>query len=206
MKKYIFPLAITLLLASCAGNQKKILVLSNNNPVISDDQKTITCKATSGHEERSLDFTGDAIKASTAVGDATINTPDKGYYVINLKANDTIIGSYQHFAVAGESQHVMTQDDLKKNIDSLKQLMEGKNVTEANRNFFIPPNTGVKISSNAKAYVVAPYHPMADVPATDDGSAPEVYQFYTMNEVREILARLVKLTGTPPPPPAPAKK
>jgi len=99
----------------------------------------------------------------------------------------------------------MTQDELKKNIDSLKQLMQGKNVTEANRNFFIPPNTGVKISSNTKAYVVAPYHPMAGVPATDDNSAPEVYQFYTINEVRDILARLVKLTGTPPPP-APAKK
>jgi hypothetical protein len=199
MKKYIFPLAVTVLFASCSG--KKLLVLSNNNPVINEDEKTIVCKATSGHEERTLDFKGSALKVSTAVGDATINTPDKGYYVINLKSNDTIIGSYQRFTTPEEAHRVMTQDDLKKKIDSLQQLVLGKNVSDANRNFFLLPNTGAKISSNTEAFVVAPYHPMADVPTGDNGQAPEVYQFYTIKEVRDIIAKLQKLTGATPPTP-----
>jgi hypothetical protein len=206
MKKYTAPLAILLMVAATSCQQKKLLVLTNNNPVVDEDAKTITCKADKGHEEKTLDFKGDALKVSTALGDASISTPDKGYYVINLKAHDTIIGSYQRFTTPEEAHRVMTQDDLKKKIDSLQQLTEGKNVTEANRNFFILPNTGVKISANAKAFVVAPFHPMADIPPTDDNTAPEVYQFYTISEVRDIIANLQKLTGTQKPAAPPAKK
>lgn len=194
MKKNILPFAIVVILTASSCGQKKLLVLSNNNPAISEDSKTIVCKATKGHEERTIDFTGDALKVSTAVGDATINIPDKGYYVVNLKSNDTIIGGYVMFTTQGQAHRVMTQDDLKKKIDSLLLLVQGKNVTEANRNFFILPNTGAKISSNANAFVVAPYHPMADVPTADDNSVPEVYQFYTINEVRETIGKLQKLT------------
>ena len=193
MKKYICPLAIAMLLASC-GNQKKLLVLSNNNPEVTDAEKTIVCKASSGHEERSIDFKGDALKVSTAVGDATIDTKEKGYYVINLKANDTIIGSYQRFTTPEEAHRVMTQEDLKAKIDSLQQLIQGKNVSAANRNFFILPNTGVKISANPNAFVVAPYRSMTEVPPNDDNSTPEVYQFYPIKEVRDIIANLQKLT------------
>jgi len=201
MKKYIYPLAAAILLASC-GNQKKLLVLSNNNPAVNEEEKTIVCKATTGHEERSIDFKGDALKVSTALGDATINTAEKGYYVINLKQNDTIIGSYQRFTTPGEAHRVMTQDDLKAKIDSLQQLIQGKNVSEANRNFFILPNTGVKISANTKVFVVAPYRPMTEIPPTDDNTTPEVYQFYAIKEVRDIIANLQKLTSTKPEEPA----
>lgn len=205
MKKYIFPLAVTLLLAACSGNPRKLLVLSNNNPEINEAEKTIVCKATTGHEEKTLDFNGDALKVSTAKGDATINTKEKGYYVINLKGNDTIIGSYQRFTTPEEAHRVMTQDDLKKKIDSLQQLVAGKNVSDANRNFFILPNTAAKITANTNAFVVAPFRPMTAAPETDDNTAPEVYQFYTIKEVRDIIAKLQKLTGPPPPPPATKK-
>ncbi len=206
MRKTILFLAIPILLASCAGNQKKLLVLSHNGPAIDPDNKTIVCKSTTGHEEKELDLSGNvSFKISTAAGDATLNMPEKGYYIMNLKNNDTIIGAYQNLVSADKGGTFITQVDLKKKIDSLQLLLEGKNVSDANRNFYILPNTVVKITSNPDAKIVAPYHPMTSFQPGDDGEAPEVYQFFTIKELRELLENLIKHTKAEVPPP-PAKK
>jgi len=193
MRKIFLYLLLPLLLASCGNNTKKVLVLTHDNPSINEDAGTVDCKTTRGHVEKELDFKGSSLKVSTAAGDATLSIPDKGYYIANLKNNDTIIGSYQHFSAQGAAQKVITQDDLKKKIDSLIQLSQGKNVSDANRNYFIPPNTVAKITSNPDAFIVAPYHQMTSIPQQGD-KEPEVYQFYTINEVREMIANLQKLT------------
>jgi len=195
MKKFLFFPVISLLVVACSGSQKKVLVLSHDAPQIDEANYTVTCKATRGHEEKEMEMSGNvALKLSTAAGDATVNLPDKGYYIVNAKSNDTIIGSYQVFTTADQAHRKITQADLKMKIDSLEQLIQGKNVSEANRNYFILPNTAAKITSNIDATIIHPYHPMANIPETADGKAPEVYQFYTVNEVRDIITNLQKLT------------
>ena len=78
-------------------------------------------------------------------------------------------------------------------LDSLQLLSEGKNVSEKNRNFFILPNQAVKITENTKAMIVGPYHHMTSA-ETVDGKAPEVYQFYSIKEIREMILKLQVLT------------
>jgi len=206
MKKSFLLLALPLFLLACSGNQKKVLVLSHDNPQIDVANSTVTCKAEKGHEERELDISGESLKISTVAGDATLTLPGKGYYIANLKNNDTIIGSYVLFTTADKAQNRMTQVELKQKIDSLQQLAQGKNVSAANKNYFILPNTVAKITENTDAQIFAPYHPISGVQPTDDGKAPEVYQFYTANEFRELITKLQKLTiatdstaVTPPP-------
>ncbi|HVX50003.1 MAG TPA: hypothetical protein VHB48_07590 [Chitinophagaceae bacterium] len=195
MKKNLLLFAIPILLVACAGNQKKVLILSHDNPQIDEANYTINCPATRGHEEKELVMSGNVtLKVNTAAGNADINLPDAGYYIVNLKNNDTIIGSYQLFTTADQAHRVMTQADLKQKIDSLEQLVQGKNVSAANRNYFILPNTAAKITPNIDATIIAPYHKMSGVPETAEGKAPEVYEFYTVNEVRETIANLRKLT------------
>lgn len=208
MKKSLLLLTLPIFLLACSGNQKKVLVLSHDKPQIDQANSTVTCKAEKGHEENVLDLTSESLKVSTLAGDATLSLQGKGYYIANLKNNDTIIGSYVSFSASDKAQgKVMTQVELKQKIDSLIQLSQGKNVSAANKNYFILPNTAVKITDNVDALVFAPYHPIAGVQATDDGKAPEVYQFFTANEFREMITKLQKLTiadstGAP----APAKK
>jgi len=194
MKKSLFLLALPLLMVACSGSQKKVLVLSHNSPQIDEANNTVICKADKGHEEKELDMSAESLKVSTLAGDATLSMPGKGYYIVNLKNNDTIIGSYVLFTTADQAHSRLTQAELKQKIDSLQQLAQGKNVSAANRNYFIPPNTAVKITDNIDALVFAPFHPIAGVQPTSDGKAPEVYQFYTASEFRELIANLQKLT------------
>jgi len=197
MKKGLLLLAIPALLIACAGgNQKKVLVLSHDNPQVDEAAGTITAKAPKGHVEKELLLSVDALKVSTLAGDATINLPAKGYYIANLKDNDTIIGAYVAFTTdASQASTRLTQDVLKKRLDSLQQLIQNKNVSEANRNYFILPNTAVKITDNVDATIIAPYHTISGIPAVADGKAPEVYRFFTANELRATINNLQKLTG-----------
>lgn len=196
MKKGLLLLAIPALLIACSGgNQKKVLVLSHDGPQIDEAAGTITAKAPKGHAEKELTLTTEALKVSTLAGDATLSLPTTGYYIANLKNNDTIIGAYIALTTdASQASTRLTQDVLKKRIDSLQQLMQNKNVSEANRNYFIPPNTAVKITGNIDATIIAPYHTISGIPPAADGKLPEVYRFYTAGELREIIANLQKLT------------
>lgn len=207
MKKSLLLLAIPFLIMSCSQN-KKVLVLSHDAPQIDEANNTITCKSPRGHEEKELTVSAAALKVSTLAGDATLDLPAKGYYIANLKNNDTIIGGYVLFTTQDKAHATISQAELKHNIDSLEQLLQGKNVSAANKNYFILPNTVAKVTDNANATIIAPYHKIAGVPEGEDGKAPEVYQFYTANEVRDMLANLKKFAGpdsTLTPPKIPAK-
>ena len=88
---------------------------------------------------------------------------------------------------------IKTQEELKHGIDSLIQLTQGKNISAANRNFFVLPKTAVKISDNLDAFVVGPFHRMTSV-EKDGDKVPEVYRFYSIQEIREIIDQLTALT------------
>lgn len=201
--KIIYPalMACTVLLASCGNKTKKVIIYANDDAVINQDAKAITQKDNEGHLEKELSYNAGGevdLKVQQKDGSqASLAMPEAGYYIANVKAKDTILGGLQKYTTPEEANRVMTQEQLHHNIDSLEQLIQGKNASAANHTFFIPPNTITKITSNTDATIVGPYHQMTTV-EQKGAEAPEVYRFYTISEVRETLDKLKKLTGETP--------
>lgn len=193
------------MLASCTSHTKKVIIYANSKAEISEAAKTITNKDNTGHVDQTYTYsTGDALTFTVQPMEGaayTIEVPEDGYYIVNTKAKDTIIGGFQKYSTPEEANRMMTQDDLKRNIDSLKQMVAGTNISAANRTFYILPGKAAKITDNVQAEIVGPYHRMTSIAKTGD-EEPEVYRFYSISEVRETIAKLEKLTGAQP---APAK-
>jgi hypothetical protein len=194
MKPILFLSAAILLLASCNDSAKKIIVMSKGDADINTGSKTISASDGAGHNEKTFvlgsgayDYT---LKAPSGEGKTTFK--ENGLYVVNVK-NDTILGTYMKYADPAKANAVMSQEDLQKHIDSLHLLLEGKNVTAANRNFFILPASAAFITSNTDAEIVGPYHQMRSA-AKINGKDPEVYRFYSIKEVRETVGKLEALT------------
>ena len=141
-----------------------------------------------------MTLSGDKIvfTLSTPAGEATVQLLQNGLYIVNVK-NDTIIGSYQKYSDPKLAQNMFSQELVLQKLDSLKLLVEGKNVSEANRNFFILPNQAVRISPNTQAQVVGPYHQMRSAEKVE-GKDPEIYRFYSIKEIRETILKLQALT------------
>ena len=195
MKRIIICLSTIAMFAACSSNHKKIIVYLKGNSTVNEDAKTITVVDGSGSDEKTMSYnTADKVSLKvTGLGDdANVSIDQNGLYILNAKA-DTIIGSYQKYADPRLTQTMKTQEDLKHDIDSLKQLTQGKNISAANRNFFILPKTAVKISDNLDAFVVGPFHRMTSIEKVDD-KLPEVYRFYSIQEVRETIEKLTALT------------
>lgn len=197
MRKLFSFLSLAFLLNACGDTQiKKIMVYANDHADINEEAKTITlAKDTSGHVHKTLQYiTGSAVqlKIKSADGEKNIDIPDDGCYIVNLKSKDTIIGGYVLYSAPDIAGRTMTQEQLTHNIDSLKSLILGQNLV-AGKSFFITPGTSSKITGNSKAHIVEPYHRMTSIEITA-GEEPEVYRFYTINEVREMIDKLTKLT------------
>ncbi|MFY7898913.1 MAG: hypothetical protein ACOVNY_01940 [Chitinophagaceae bacterium] len=195
MNQTIVCLTALIALAACSSNPKKVIVYFKGNSTANAETKTITVKDGAGAEEKTMDF-NTAEKVSLKIEgldeDATVEIPENGLYIVNAK-NDTIIGSYQKYSDPKTSQTVITQEQLKKDIDSLTQLTMGKNISAANRNFYILPKQAAKISNNIESFVVGPFHKMTSV-AKEGDKEPEVYRFYSIKEIRETIQNLTKLT------------
>ena len=196
MKKFVYFIAASICLLSCSKNEKKVIVYSKGVANIDKDAKTIKVLAGgTSQEEQTLNFnTAEKISFNiqSPAGNASVEINDNGLYIINTKT-DTIIGSYQVYGAPRTTTKVITQEQIKKDIDSLQQLVKGTNVSSNNRNFFIPPNSIVKVTSNINAFIVGPFHQMTSI-EKEEGKEPEVYRFFTANEIRETIAKLQKLT------------
>ncbi len=185
-----------MLLISCNGDEgfKTIEVIANNDAKIDEQNRSITTGNT-GYKNQTLTFkTSEEIKITLInVGkQIELSIPDNGYYLLNAKSNDTILGSLQVYLKPEEASRTITQEDIKHRIDSLQQLVENKNVNKQNHNFFILPNTVVKISGNKNVQIVAPYHQLKFIETIDEN--PEVYRFYTISEIRAAINKLESLT------------
>jgi hypothetical protein len=199
MKLSVYCLPIAFLLASCSSNMKRVMVFAKGSASINTDTKTIVVKDGGGSEEKTADFNQSGIlnlKLMKEDGENSLVMSDNGLYVVNAK-NDTIIGSYQKYGEVPKEMRKFTQDELKKGIDSLIGLTQNKNISAANRNFFILPYQSVKISNNIDAFVVAPYHRMTSL-EKEAGKEPEVYRFWSIKEIRETIDKLQKMTVAPP--------
>lgn len=193
MNKTLALLTAIVLLTAC-GKGKKIVVMSKGPAEINAGAKTIKAIDGSGHEEKVLMVNGDKVvfTLSTPAGEATVELLENGLYIVNVK-NDTIIGSYQKYSDPKQALTSVTQENLKLQIDSLRLLSEGKNITEVNRNFFILPNRAARITENTEAMVVGPYHRMRSIEKIN-GKDPEVYRFYSIREIREMILKLQAMT------------
>jgi archaellum component FlaF (FlaF/FlaG flagellin family) len=197
MKSITFFIGTVLFLVACSSDPKTVVVMSKGNADIDLNAGTIGAKDGSGHVEKIINMNNKKVsfKLNTPAGEATVDLLENGLYVVNVK-NDTIIGSYQKYTSADKAQNMITQESLKQKIDSLKLLVEGKNVTPANRNYFILPNQATRITDNPNAQIVGPYHQMRSAEKID-GKDPEIYRFYSIKEIREMIIKLTALTVAP---------
>jgi len=173
-----------------------VLVYASDKISVDNTRHHITIANGDGttHHEQELDFnTGDPVTldVESPQGKYSVTIPDDGLYIANLKT-DTVVGSRQHVG-AGEGETHISQDDLKKKLDSLNQLIADQNISEANQNYFIPPGKAVRVSTDTKAKVFGPF---TSIPGSfDAGSVPAIYKFYSLKEMRELIANLQKMTG-----------
>jgi hypothetical protein len=177
--------ALMLFMVACSGEDKQVLIMSSGSVKVSGN--TITLDPSTRHNERKISVSDDKLNIVSPNGNAEVAVNNGGgLYILNLKT-DTLVGSYQRIGEQGESEKI-TQEDLRKRIDSLEQLTKGTNVNSEKRNFFIPPGQVSRISTNGQAQVVGPYLKM---PASfESGKEHEVYKFYTNKEVYEIIDKL----------------
>jgi hypothetical protein len=186
-------LIVVVSLTACKGHEKKILVYAGSDITVDDAKQHVTVSEGTTHHEQELDFnTGDPVTldVQSPKGKISVTATDDGLYILNLET-DTLVGSFQHVGADNGSIKI-TQDVLKQKIDSLKKLAQDLNVSEANRNYFIAPGKMVKISSNPKGKV---FDPFTTIPGSfDAGSVPEIYKFYTLSDIREIIDNLQKMT------------
>ena len=159
------------------------------------DTKTIVLKDGGGTEEKTL-LINSADKITLTIqkedGKSTVDLSEDGYYLLNGK-NDTIIGSYQKYGMPSDTYKTVSQVELQKSIDSLQLLVENKNVSATNKNYFILPYQAAKITNNQDAFFVSPYHRMTSIEKMGDKD-PEVYRFWSIKEIRETIEKLKAMT------------
>jgi len=179
---------------ACKGHEKKILVYANSDIQVDNTKTHITVTDGGPHHEQELDFiTGDPVTLDiqSPSGKQSLTASDDGLYILNLKT-DTVVGSKQHVGAEGEGR--ITQDALTQKLDSLKKLAADQNVSDANQNYFIIPGKIARITPETQAKVFGPF---TTVPGGfDAGSVPAIYKFYSMKEMREIIANLQKMTSS----------
>ncbi len=198
MKKTTAFLLAAILLASCS--HKKIIIFIKGDADINKDAKTITIKDAAGTVEKTVTYGSSGsltLKLIHPGGESNVEITGSGYYVLNAK-NDTIVGSLQHYSEK-MSADTIRQETIKKSIDSLELLMQGKNVSAANHNYFVLPYQAVKVTDNDDAIIVAPFHQMMSV-EKDGSKDPEIYRFFSLREIREKIEKQRAMTVMPVPP------
>jgi hypothetical protein len=183
-------LSVALALSSCKSHEKKILIYANSNIQVDESQKNITVEEGNSQVEKELSFSGSdpvILNISGPGGKYTLEAKEDGYWIANLKS-DTVLGSLQHTGISAHTR--ITQNELKHQLDSLNLFVKGINVSAQAKNYFILPSKIEKISDNTSVKVFGPF---TSIPNDfDAGSASEIYKFYNISEVNEIIR---KLTG-----------
>ena len=176
---------------ACKSHQKKILIYANSNIQVDESQKNITVQEGNTQVEKELDFSGSdevSLNITGPQGHYTLVAKEDGYWLANLKT-DTVLGSMQHIGTTAQTR--ITQEQLKKQLDSLNLLVKGANISEGSKNYFVPPGKIVKISSNTNVKIFGPF---TSIPNDfDAGSVSEVYKFYNLSEEKIIIRKLTDM-------------
>jgi hypothetical protein len=192
MKKIsLLLLFVTLLFGACKSHQKRILLYANSNIQVDESQKNITVEEGNTQVEKELDFSGSdevTLNITGPQGHYTLVAKEDGYWLANLKS-DTVLGSMQHIGLKAQTR--ITQEELKKQLDSLNLLVKGANVSADSKNYFVAPGKIVKISDNTNVKVFGPF---TSIPNDfDAGTVSEVYKFYNLSEVNQIIRKLTDM-------------
>lgn len=190
MKQIVYLFSILLFIiffSSCSGKQKKVLVMASGKVEV--DGSTITLQPGTTHNESVVIPDGDSVIVVAPSGNSGFAVKESGLYLINLK-KDTLVGSYQRTGT-DNSQQVISEENLWQRVDSLTQLMTGQNVSEAAKNYHLPPFTISRITKNTDAQIVGPYRKLPG--SFDPSKEHEVYKFYTNKEIVEIIANVKKM-------------
>lgn len=171
---------------SCSGDGKKVVVMASGT--IKADGSTITLQPGTTHNEQTISPGGDKITVNSPSGSKEFEVKESGLYLLNLK-KDTLAGSYQKTGT-DNSQIVITQENLWERVDSLTLLMKGQGVSEAKRNYSIPPMSMAKITNNTNAEIVGPYRKLPG--SFDPSKEHEVYKFFTNKEISDIIEKVKK--------------
>jgi hypothetical protein len=188
MRKFIVLVLsiISLCFYSCNGGGRKVVVMASGT--IKADGNTITLQPGTTHNEQTIVPSGDKLTVNAPSGNKEFDVKEAGLYLLNLK-KDTIAGSYQKTGT-DNSQIVITQENLWERVDSLTMLMKGQGVSEAKRNYSIPPMSIAKITKNTDAEIIGPYR---KIPGSFDPSKEhEVYKFFTNKELSDIIEKVKK--------------
>ena len=198
MLKYIIITSIVIAAISSCNSpaNKKVLIMGRGS--ITANGNDITMKDGAGYAEETVEVSDDkqvSWNVTAPAGKTTVNIPyEKGFYILNLKT-DTIVGSQQIMGTDISSSRVISQEELKKKIDSLTKLTTGANVSQAGHSYIILPGQIKKIADNIDVNV---YGPFTKIPGTleadKNGKAPEIYKFYTNGEMRQLISNLKKMT------------
>ena len=171
---------------SCSGGGKKVVIMASGK--IQANGNNITLEPGSTHNEETIVPDGDKITVTTPTGNKDFEVKEPGLYLLNIK-KDTLAGSFQKTGT-DNSQIVITQENLWERVDSLTLLMKGQGVSEAKRNYSIPPMSIAKITKNTDAQIIGPFR---KIPGSFDPSKEhEVYKFFTNKEISDIIEKVKK--------------
>jgi hypothetical protein len=192
-------------LISCSSHHKKLLIFASNDIKVDEGQKNVTVTEGTTHHEKELEWNnGDpqSLSAQTPKNKVTVEIREDGYYILNLKP-DTVVGSLQQVGTSERSSRI-SQEQMKKSLDSLQRLVVGNTNGFTGKVFFIPPGSSARISDQVNSKVFGPYTP---VPSAFDASPyAQVFKFYTNDEAREIIAKLIQATKADDEEESPKKK
>jgi len=184
--KIILISIVSFLFYSCSGGGKKVVIMASGK--IQANGTHITLEPGSTHNEETIVPDGDKITVTTPTGNKDFEVKEPGLYLLNIK-KDTLAGSYQKTGT-DNSQIVITQENLWERVDSLTLLMKGQGVSEAKRNYSIPPMSIAKITKNTDAQIIGPFR---KIPGSFDPSKEhEVYKFFTNKEISDIIEKVKK--------------
>jgi len=184
--KIVLISIVSFLFYSCSGGGKKVVIMASGK--IQANGTHITLEPGSTHNEETIVPDGDKITVTTPTGNKDFEVKEPGLYLLNIK-KDTLAGSYQKTGT-DNSQIVITQENLWERVDSLTLLMKGQGVSEAKRNYSIPPMSIAKITKNTDAQIIGPFR---KIPGSFDPSKEhEVYKFFTNKEISDIIEKVKK--------------
>lgn len=190
----LIALSAIIAFAACKpGVTKQVLIIAKGD--ISAEGNNITLKGSSGASDKTIELSDETtLEVTSPNGKSSISIPaESGFYIVNLRA-DTLVGSQQMIGTTLGGRTIM-QEELKGMIDSLNLLLTGANVKAENHNYMVLPSKAVKVSATPKAKVFGPFTKIpGTLDADENGKAPEIYKFYTNNEMREVIVNLKKQT------------
>lgn len=167
--------------------------MSSGKIQVDNKSKTVNFVPGTQHNEAEITLGSNdkTVTVKSAAGDKTYDVPENGVYLLNLKS-DTLIGNLVNFGSSGVPASI-SSEQLQHIVDSTRQLINGENASDANKTYFLVPNSIKKLTTNLNAQLLNPYKNIPyKVEAGKDGKAPEIYKFYTNKQKRESLDELLQ--------------